>query len=236
MKIEKVFLDENINVIFNNFLILIIFNARFPIVKVKKSCKSKPWLTKGIKISCSNKKKLCLNYRNSSNPYHKEHCKRYCWTLTMIIIRVKCLYYDKLISESNNKQKTSWNIIKTITNNNNINSGLSLNISGTLTTDPLLTGNAFNICFISIAENLTKNFSRCDATNSNGPVTRLQWNFHPLSSLMRLINTTTYKISKIIHSLNSKDSHGYDEISSKILKVSAPCILSPLTYIFNKVL
>jgi len=33
-----------------------------------------------------------------------------------------------------------------------------------------------------------------------------------------------------------KDSHGYDEISTKILKMSAPYILSPLTYISNKIL
>jgi hypothetical protein len=36
--------------------------------------------------------------------------------------------------------------------------------------------------------------------------------------------------------LKNKTSHGYDEISDKILKASAPFILSPLTYTFNKVL
>jgi hypothetical protein len=36
--------------------------------------------------------------------------------------------------------------------------------------------------------------------------------------------------------MKPKDSHGYDEISTRILKMSAPYILSPLTYIFNKVL
>ena len=146
----------------------------------------------------------------------------------------KFLYYDKLISKSNNKQRTSWNIIKTITNNNNnINNGLPLNINGTLTTDPLLTANAFNTYFISIVENLlTKNFS----TNSKSPMTHIQQNIHPFSSLTRLNTTTTYEISKIIHSLKRKDSQGYDEISSKILKVCAPYILSSLTYIFNKVL
>ena len=53
---------------------------------------------------------------------------------------------------------------------------------------------------------------------------------------MKLRNTTSHEINKIIHSLKSKNSHNYDEISSKILKASAPYILSPLTYIFNKVL
>jgi hypothetical protein len=36
--------------------------------------------------------------------------------------------------------------------------------------------------------------------------------------------------------LKCKDSYGYDEITSRILKLSAPYVLSPLTYIFNKVL
>ena len=40
----------------------------------------------------------------------------------------------------------------------------------------------------------------------------------------------------ILKSLKNKTSHGYDEISDKILKASAPFILSPLTYIINKVL
>jgi hypothetical protein len=53
---------------------------------------------------------------------------------------------------------------------------------------------------------------------------------------MKLRNTTTHEIQKIIYSLKCKNSHGYDEISSRILKVSTPYVLSPLTYIFNKIL
>jgi hypothetical protein len=45
-----------------------------------------------------------------------------------------------------------------------------------------------------------------------------------------------YEINKIINSLKSKTSHGYDEISDKIMKASAPFILAPLTYILNNVL
>jgi hypothetical protein len=43
-------------------------------------------------------------------------------------------------------------------------------------------------------------------------------------------------INKIINSQRNKTSHGYDGISDKILKASAPFIISPLTYIFNRVL
>ena len=64
----------------------------------------------------------------------------------------------------------------------------------------------------------------------------LRQNLSFSSSTMKLKNTTTHEINKIIHSLKSKNSHCYVEISSNILKASAPSVLSPLTYIFNEVL
>ena len=42
------------------------------------------------------------------------------------------------------------------------------------------------------------------------------------------------KIIKSIKSLKSKNSHGYDEISVKILKLSSQFITSPLPYTYNK--
>jgi len=36
--------------------------------------------------------------------------------------------------------------------------------------------------------------------------------------------------------LKTKDSYGYDGISTRILKISAPYVVSPLTYITNKIL
>ena len=68
-------------------------------------------------------------------------------------------------------------------------------------------------------------------------MTYLRYNFKHCHFQINLNNTTTYEINKIINSLkNNKTLHGYDEISDKILKASAPFILSPLTYIFNKLL
>jgi len=53
---------------------------------------------------------------------------------------------------------------------------------------------------------------------------------------MKLKHTTPKEIEKIIKSLESKISHGYDGIPVKILKVSTPFITSPLTDICNKLL
>ena len=51
---------------------------------------------------------------------------------------------------------------------------------------------------------------------------------------MKLKYTTPKEIEKIIRSLKSKTSLGYDGIPMKILKLSTPFITSPLSYICNK--
>jgi hypothetical protein len=53
---------------------------------------------------------------------------------------------------------------------------------------------------------------------------------------IKLKHTTTGEIVEIIRNLKVKNSYGYDEISTKILKASAPYILSPLSHIGNRIL
>ena len=48
--------------------------------------------------------------------------------------------------------------------------------------------------------------------------------------------TTTKETERIIKSLKTKNSYGYDEISTKVLKISCPFISSPINYICNKML
>jgi hypothetical protein len=40
--------------------------------------------------------------------------------------------------------------------------------------------------------------------------------------------------TEIVKSLKSTNSHGYDEIPIKVLKLSLPFIISPLIHIYNK--
>jgi hypothetical protein len=48
------------------------------------------------------------------------------------------------------------------------------------------------------------------------------------------MSLSTKYIRNIIKSLNMKNWHGYNEISTKLLKFNYPFILSPLTNISNK--
>jgi hypothetical protein len=47
--------------------------------------------------------------------------------------------------------------------------------------------------------------------------------------------STNFEMEKIIKFFKSKDSHGYDEISTKLLRINSPFISSHLNYICNKV-
>jgi len=60
--------------------------------------------------------------------------------------------------------------------------------------------------------------------------------FNNLYQSMECKCKTTKEIERIIKSLKAKNSYRYDEISTKILKISGPFVSSPLNYISNKML
>jgi len=93
--------------------------------------------------------------------------------LTTIIIAAKKLHYNKLLLNSNNKTKTTWNIVKIITNNKNTYYATSfMNINDKPSCNPLAITNAFNSYFLSVAENLlNKNFTGGNTNNNiNDPL------------------------------------------------------------------
>jgi len=135
----------------------------------------------------------------------------------------KSLYHNRLLLILN-KPKTTWNSVRTITNNKNINNNIStMNIKDKLMSNPRDIANAFNTYFSSVAENLLiKNFLGKNTVSNNYSVSYLHQNFRQTFSTVQLSTTTTYEIEKIINSLKCKNSYGYSEISLRILKVSTP--------------
>jgi hypothetical protein len=69
----------------------------------------------GIKTSDQHKRVLYLLCRSTNNPKLKTHYETYCRTLSDIIKIAKKSYYNKLITDSKNKAKSIWNIVKTET-------------------------------------------------------------------------------------------------------------------------
>ena len=73
-----------------------------------------------------------------------------------------------------------------------------------------------------------------DYKDNVDPSNYLITNFDNMFSRINWKYATTYEINKILIALKTKNLYGYDEIPIKVLKLSAPFIISPITYICNK--
>jgi hypothetical protein len=118
---DDVFTDCDMDTIFNSFLntYLRIFYSNFPSKQTKVVTRYNPWLTKGIRVSCQHKRDLYITLRSNNDPKLKLYYKNYCKILSKVIRAAKNLHYSRLISNSNNKAKTTWNVIKSISGKNN---------------------------------------------------------------------------------------------------------------------
>jgi len=236
--LDNVFIEEDVNTVFNNFLntYLKIFNSSFPLQKIYSTHNNKPWITTGIKTSCQYKRELYFTSRDSNNSKLKTYYKSYCLILSKVIKAAKHLYYNNKISKSNNKIKTTWVIIKTETCKNHTNKGTQLiNIDGKLLTNQKSIASSFSNHFLTVADKITSNIkNEKTSLNCNNSIHCFHKNFKIPCSNMKLKYTTPKEIEKIIKSLKSKNSHRYDGIPMKILKVSTPFITSSLTHICNK--
>jgi len=126
--------------------------------------------------------------------------------------------------------KTTWNIIKTETNR----------LKGPITTtinNYQNSPDAFNKYFLSITKNIFQDV-RC--TNKQGhninknPNYNLLNLYHKLFPIIKFKNTSPKEIETLINSLKIKEPSDCDEVSTKILKISAPFINSPLSYTHKK--
>jgi hypothetical protein len=73
------------------------------------------------------------------------HYKSYCRILSNVIKAARILHYNRNIVNSNNKMKTTWDIVKSDTGKETSNNGVHLlNIDGKLITNNHVIANSFN--------------------------------------------------------------------------------------------
>jgi hypothetical protein len=235
---KEVFDEEDVDQMFKKFLntYIRIFYSSFPLKKkFYKSC-NKAWTTLGIRTSCINKKKLFLSLRYSNDPNLPNYYKNYCKILTNVIKMAKKNYYNRVLDHSNNKVKTAWNIIKSTSNiKPSAQNTTSIKINNKLSSDGQVIAETFNKYFVSAAQrNLIKNLNM--NSSSENPISYLDRAFNQPFPSIKLKWVSSKEIEDITKLLETKNSHGYDGISTKILKSSIAYVSSPLTYICNKML
>jgi hypothetical protein len=129
------------------------------------------------------------------------------------------LYYSKKLANSTNKPKTTWSIIKTITNNKkNFNNILMAEIDGKIMTHYQTIAEKLNNYYVSVAASITNNNpvnNNNDDLNKINQLNYLCSVFKQSFTSIKMKNTATYEI-KEIEGLKSKMSCGYDEITMKI--------------------
>jgi len=139
------------------------------------------------------------------------------------------------ILKSNNKSKTIWDIINELLGKQQTTHDIQkLTIDGNNLTNQQSIEDAFNKYFSSIVD---KTNTHSTGIKNHGKLSADNYLVQQVGdSLSPLVfkPTSTREIISIIKSLSTKNSFGYEEISTKILKISTNFICSPLTYIFNK--
>jgi len=129
-----------------------------------------------------------------------------------------------------------WNIIiENIYKRPQKNDVPFININGTKTHNNQVTAKTFNNYFLTVAQHSrTENSKNSNSgVSENNPPNYLYNVFKEPIPSIKLIFVSCKEIEDVVSSLKTKDSHGYDGISTKILKLIIPYILSPLTRICN---
>jgi hypothetical protein len=101
--------------------------------------------------------------------------------------------------------RTSWNIIKSETNRlkrSHINYKNS--------------PDSFNDHFLSIDERIVQSIGHGDTESTNANKTPM---YYTSKISHKFNNTSTKEIEKVINSIKVKNSHGYDGITTKMLKI-----------------
>jgi hypothetical protein len=104
-------------------------------------------------------------------------------------------------------------------------------VNGNLSCNGQFITETFSKYFVSVAQN---NHNTNATPNRENTTSYLSRAFNQPFLTINLKCVSSKEIEDIAKSQEIKNSHGYDGISTKILRLSIPYISSPLTYICNR--
>ena len=166
------------------------------------------WMTNDIRISCKKKRSLYLLTRNCDNSEAILHCKHYCSILRKTAREAKRQYFNELIVNSENKVKTTWKIIKKLTNKHQHyrKTFPQIKIEG-IEKPPNQVVQDINNYFLNITGNLN-----LQATKNSNCIPLLEKYYPDKFPPMQTVPVTEGEIRCIINSVKPKISSGYDGI------------------------
>ena len=201
----------------------------------KHKHKGNQWITYGIIKSLASRDKKLYNLKklNHDSPEYlalKQNISVYNSILKKQIREAKIKYYYETFEKYKTDIKNTWKTISQILckSSKNSNPIKELKIGNKITTNMTDICNNFNNFFVNIGPNLAS-------------IIKPSGNVHYKSFLKKVFTCSFHfdlvnesDVMKIVTSLKSKDSAGFDGISTKLLKILIPAILKPITLILNQ--
>lgn len=218
----------NVSKKFDLFMLRVsdLFEKCFPEKKVLYREKSNKWLTKGIKISCKNKRFLIYMKKFFNENFFEAYVNKYCQILKKVTIMARKKHLENKIVNSTCKSKTVWDIIK---NEKCISPKKKFSIKtdycSTPITDLTQIADVFNNQFLN-----EHNQVSIDFPNVLAYLNKTKINIGD-SFFFQPIDVT--EILSTISNLKNKDSSGIDGISMNLIKNIAGVICAPLCRLFN---
>lgn len=192
----------------------------FPL-KVLTHKKQNSWLTNGIRVSSNNKRDIFILVKRFPHPVLKQYYNRYSKILKNVVIAAKRLDTESKIITSNNKTKTIWQCVNSLTGRVAGTYDISLvNDHSEIIQDSTKIADIFLNQFNSIY-----NHGRSSMEFSMG--------FTPVSHNFFLLPVTEADVLKSIATLNNSSSSGPDEITANILKYCSDVLAEPIAHFIN---
>ena len=204
-----------------------VYNTCFPMKTFKQGYRTrKPWLSEGMKKSIKTKNKLYKQYKKTGSIEHESVYKQYRNNLNKLLTAAERSHYETLFNETKDNLKKSWRILKQVINKKKDTSSCSkFLVNQETTTDKNKIAKGFNQYFINIGPTLANKIpqdNKCPTTYMDNRV---------LESMV-IAPVVEEEVRSIIKSLNDS-SAGWDAISSRVVKATYSCFLTPLTHVVN---
>ena len=231
---------DNINNNYTKFIDFIthLKNKHFPITKVKfdkYKHKNNEWITIGILKSIKSRdqlyKKMLLTPKNTPNfQTISNSFKTYNVILKNLLQEAKKTYYFNVFEKNKSDMKKTWKNINLILKNSDKKSILP---NFLLNNDKVITNKIdiaehFNSYFVNIGPNLASTLK------PEGKKQFIEYLGHKPNFNFRFENVSTESILDIINNLKSKNTYGFDRLSSKFLKKYKNQLTKPLTFLINQ--
>lgn len=201
------------------------FSMSFPLKKCNKIKNVKhPWNNDKIQTAKETLKLLAelCSKQSIAKPVYTQYKDYY----SKLLLEEKKKYNDKLISTSDNKTKTTWQIINTHNNKKSPSTNFEeIHINGEIISEPENIPEHFNNYFVTMVEEIVKNFKSVDGSSCLST--------HNVPQSMYVYPTDEMEVTNVIQSLKNKYSSGEDNISNNLLKNISPVIAKPLTHLIN---